>query len=70
MSRYFLFALPSFFGGMARVLDLGGTLKEFNYSPSPERADYIALKSDWSAIGSDVWTAMHRHVKAAGDGEE
>lgn len=69
MSSYFLFSSPSFWGGMARVLDLGSTLKEFNYSSSPTRADYLALKSDWSAVGSDVWTALSRHQKASENGE-
>lgn len=54
----FLFAEPSFREGMARVLDLGGTLNEYNYSRSGRLADYFALRSDWLAVGHDIWQAI------------
>lgn len=50
----FLFASPSFWEGFARPLDLGGTLTEYNSSPSPRAADENAIRSDWYAIGSDI----------------
>lgn len=50
----FLFADPSFTGGMATVLDMGGTLVEFNQSPNPEFADYRAIASDWAAVGESL----------------
>lgn len=49
----FLFAQPSFLGGVASVIDLGGTLVEYNESLSPEQADALALWADWWAIGDD-----------------
>lgn len=61
MSSYFLFANPSFISGMARVLDLGSTLNEYNYSAYPEKADYHAVNSDWRIVGSDLRTAMARY---------
>ena len=61
MSSYFLFANPSFISGMARVLDLGSTLNEYNYSAYPEKADYYAVNSDWRIVGSDIRTAMARY---------
>ena len=53
-----LFARPSFVEGMARVLDMGGTLNEYNTSPSGEEADAIAIWSDWAAIGQDMRAVM------------
>jgi hypothetical protein len=50
----YLFTHPSFIGGMARGLDLGDTLTEFNRSISTEEADMIAIKSDWMAVGKDI----------------
>ena len=51
---YFLFARPSFIEGMARVLDIGNTLREYNESQTTEEADLIAVHTDWSAIGRDI----------------
>jgi hypothetical protein len=61
MSQYttFLFARPSFTEGLARVLDVGGTLNVYNTSPTPERADYRAIKADWLATGNDIWNAFN-----------
>ena len=53
-----LFARPSFIEGMARVLDMGGTLNEYNFSATGEEADAIALWSDWAAIGQDMYTVI------------
>jgi len=53
----FLFARPSFFEGVARILDFGNTLQEYNTS-TPEMADYHALKADWQAVGEDMMRAV------------
>ena len=50
----FLFAVPSFIEGMARVLDLGGTFTDYNYSPSDEMADAIAIGMDVAVVGKDM----------------
>ncbi len=55
---FYLSALPSFSEGMARVLDLGTTLEDYNDSPSPGLADYTALRNDWFAVGSDLRAAL------------
>lgn len=52
-----LFARPSFFEGMARVLDIGGTLNEYNNSSTPDQADYDALCADWRTVGEAIQTA-------------
>jgi len=58
MSKYFLFARPTFWSGMARILDLGGTLNEYNYSSTPDKADFCAIHFDWKVVGSDISKAM------------
>ena len=54
----FLFARPSFVEGIARVLDMGDTLTEFNQSLHGSQADRIALASDWMAVGCDIRDAI------------
>ena len=56
---FYLFARPSVLGGMARILDFGGTLNEYNTSSSPEQADTLALWSDWLAVGDDLRWAFN-----------
>ena len=64
----FLFARPSFVGGAARVLDLFGTLQEYNRSLTPDIADQRAMFNDFRAIGVDLEQVMKRYEKAiAGD---
>lgn len=60
MSDYtsFLVSIPSFVEGMARVLDIGGTLDAYNESETPEEADLRALKNDFLAIGEDFNIAI------------
>ena len=53
-----LFARPSFTEGMARVLDLGGTLQEYNVSDTGKEADIHALRNDWRAVGDDIKEAI------------
>lgn len=50
----YLFSLPSFMEGVARVVDFGSTLNQYNDSPTEEQADLRALQSDWEAIGNDM----------------
>ncbi len=54
----FLFARPSFLEGIARTMDLGGALQEYNYSYSGEAADMRAMYADWRAIGDDLRRAI------------
>lgn len=51
----FLFARPSFIEGMARIMDFGNTLNEYNDSPEP---DEIALHLDWLSVGNNLRQAM------------
>lgn len=53
----FLFARPSLLEGMARVVDLGGTLNEYNFSLDESQADRLALKADMAALRVDIAAA-------------
>ena len=57
----FLFARPSFIGGVARIFDLGGTLKTYNYSLSEEEADLRAISEDWKAVGNTLRRALEEY---------
>jgi hypothetical protein len=59
----FLFAYPGFLQGFATVLDLGGTLIEYNVSRTPQEADLRAIASDWAITGKDIQTAIKNLVK-------
>jgi len=61
-SRIFrLFALPSFFGGMGRAIDLGATMQEFNTEATDDEADYYSLLSDWQAVGDDLRVSTRKY---------
>ncbi len=61
-SSDYLFARPSFLEGMARALDIGNTLQEYNSSPSPEEADVRAIGSDWESVGGAIQEAMNTEI--------
>lgn len=52
----FLYARPSFLEGMARIVDLGGTLNE--YHPFSPEIDQAAICMDWAMIGQDLRHAI------------
>jgi hypothetical protein len=54
----FLFARASFWEGFSRVLDIGGTLTEYNRSRDGAEADRRAIQSDWAAVGRDMGIAI------------
>jgi hypothetical protein len=54
----FLFAKPSFIGGLASVLDMGTTLVVYNESKNSSEADEKAIGSDWIVTGNDIRAAM------------
>ena len=64
----FLFARPSFLGGAARVVDLLGTLLEYNNPPTPEIADQRAMFDDFQAIGTDLEQVIKRYEEAIAGG--
>ncbi len=63
----FLFAQPSPWEGMGRLLDFGDYLTEYNRSLSPELADEIALAMDWRAVYGDLWTTFENYGRSIGE---
>jgi hypothetical protein len=62
-NSFYLFARPSFCEGVARVLDLGGTLQIYNESKTEEEADLKAIENDWLAVGLDMKEAINKYGK-------
>jgi hypothetical protein len=63
ISSDFLFARPSFWSGVGRLLNLWGKYDQYNTSRSIEEADMRALYSDWRITGEDVrdaWVEYHK----------
>lgn len=58
-----LYATPSFLEGLARSIDIGDTLTEYNTSESGAEADARALGSDWKAVGDDLRAAIAQYRK-------
>ena len=54
----YLFAMPSFLRGVARLFDPLGRLNQYNVSDTPQEADYRALLADWKAVSEDIRQAM------------
>lgn len=53
----FLYARPSFLEGVARLVDIRGSLNVYNHSVTGEEADQRALMMDWKAVGDALRTA-------------
>ncbi len=58
----YLFARPNWLEGAARVLDLGGTVSNYNYAPSSVVADAIAMHLDWACVGDDLRAALRQYL--------
>jgi hypothetical protein len=58
MYSFQLFATPTFLSGMARTLDLGAVLDDYDGVLTSERADLLALSADWRAVSEDTWSAL------------
>lgn len=64
MNQYsgLLFARPSFLEGVARVIDIGNTMSEYNSSLTGAQADYLALRADINVLKADL--ARARQIMA------
>ncbi len=58
MNSDFLYSRPSFLEGLARLMDFGNTLNQYNVSSDPKKADSIAIWKDWSMVGQDFRYAI------------
>ncbi len=59
-NSFYLFALPSIAEGIGSVLDLAGSSHIYNEDPTPEEADFRAIKNDWTIVGQDLKTSMNK----------
>jgi len=64
----FLFAMPSFVSGAARLLDLYCLYDLYNTSSTEREADYKAVLSDWRVVGQDILTAMKQFERSLPSG--
>ena len=66
MSDY-LFAQPSFLEGVARNMDIFGTLEVYNTSKSAKGADCRAQKEDIAALRNDMRIAASKVLYSYGN---
>jgi hypothetical protein len=67
----FLFSNPSFFSGVARLLDFEGAFDSYNHSRSPIEADTKAMHVDWAIVGESLVEALgHLEVELKGEQKE
>jgi hypothetical protein len=60
----FLFARPSFIEGVARIVDVGGTLNVYNVAPDGATADAWASAADWQAVGDCMKQSILRYSRS------
>jgi len=56
----FLTATSGFLTGVGSSMGIGGSFYGFNYSRSPEEADFLAMKADWIMVGQDLSGAIKK----------
>ena len=56
----FRYPTPSFASGMARAIDLFGTLDDLETTIGDPEIDALATYNDWRAVGEDIEAAMGR----------
>ena len=67
MRTTFLFAIPNFISGCARILDIGGVYDIYNESRDGDEADARAIYSDFRMVGQDLQWAMEIYRTAHRD---
>ncbi len=63
-NRLHLVPTPTAWTGIGSMFDICGLLNTYSASPSGERADYEALRSDWLAVGDYIAEAISLHTAA------
>ena len=58
MKTDFLFAQPSLWVGIGRLIDICGLMDDYNRSHTEEEADARGLYSDWRITGEDISRAL------------
>jgi hypothetical protein len=54
-----LYAKSSYLSGLASLFNIAGNYCKFNYSGTPEEADFKALMSDWGVTSEDLQRAIN-----------
>ena len=54
----FLFATPSWYEGLGRLVDFANALTQYNVTVAPEDPDTRALGQDWLAVGDELRGAI------------
>jgi hypothetical protein len=62
----FLMERPSFIEGMARAVDIGDSMTNYNYSPNGDQADHAGIWADWELIAGDLRVAAQRYATELG----
>lgn len=57
---------PSFMRGVARSVDLFGTLTAYGYSETEAEADMKALDKDWKIVGGDIACGVAEYESVRG----
>ncbi len=65
-----LYAQPSFLQGVATLVDVSGSLLEYNTSQSEAEADAKALRSDWKTVGLDLLRAIRVYDESTDHGNQ
>lgn len=61
-SKYSIpFMRKSFWLGMARVLDIGCTLRKCQFTGSHPEQDWEKIALSWKKVGADIWTAVNKY---------
>ena len=58
-----LAAEPSVIEGVARLMDFGGTLQQYNDSDTENEADARALGNDWDTVGNDIRVSISQYER-------
>lgn len=52
----------SFLGGVISLIDINKSIKDsYNTDKTEKEADVNSLKSDWEAVGQDMYNAIERY---------
>ena len=62
----FLFATPSWYEGVGRLMDFANSLSAYNRTSTPEDADARATTQDWLAVGDRLRSALAKFPEHVG----
>ncbi len=67
LGRSYSLPLPTFWTGIARLIDVGGAINRDLIRHLEEQSDADALRSDWEAVGESMRWAIHEYEKEIGE---